>query len=190
MVRVGINRFCSGCFLGLSVAFGFVGCSDTPELSEPLDSPSAEANDVDAPLPSGEQLEKAAGNAVDAVADGVTAAWDKASSAMSDFEGGREMLGNVQEMYSSAKSSLSDVTSEDSALKAKAELDKLSVKMDQWKPKLSEMSGDAKAGAKRFFDHVADQLSQLGEQLNENEWVNTILKPKLREVIEQLKSLV
>ncbi|MDB4664509.1 hypothetical protein OAF83_03755 [Rubripirellula sp.] len=185
-----MNRVCSGCFLGLSVAFGFVGCSDTPELSEPLDGPTVEANDVNAPLPSGEQIEEAAGDAVDAVADGVTAAWAKASSAMNDFEGGREMLGNVQEMFSSAKTSLSDVTSEDSALKAKAELDKLSAKMDEWKPRLSEMSGDAKAGAKRFFDHVADQLSQLGMQLNENEWVNTILKPKLREVIEQLKSLV
>jgi hypothetical protein len=30
----------------------------------------------------------------------------------------------------------------------------------------------------------------MGEQLNDNEWVNEILKPKLREVIEQLKSLV
>jgi hypothetical protein len=30
----------------------------------------------------------------------------------------------------------------------------------------------------------------MAEQLNENEWVKTILKPKLQEVIEQLKSLV
>ena len=67
---------------------------------------------------------------------------------------------------------------------------KLSEKMEEWKPQLSEMSEEAKAGAKRFFDHVAEKLSSMAEQLNENEWVNEILRPKLREVIEQLKSLV
>ena len=51
------------------------------------------------------------------------------------------------------------------------------------------MSDEAKDAAKRFFDVVAGKLSRLAEQLNENEWVNTILRPRLQELIEQLKSL-
>ena len=60
---------------------------------------------------------------------------------------------------------------------------------DEWKPKLSEMSEDTKVGVKRFFEHVAEQLAKMGDQLNDNRWVDEILKPKLRELIEQLKSL-
>ncbi len=179
-----------GCLLGLSVLLGGVGCSNTDAPELPLETPVGEANDLKAKMPSGEEIEQAAGDAVDAVADGVSAAWEKASSAMKNFEGGQEMLGSMKEMYGSAKSSLSDVTSEESAEKAKAELNKLSEKLDDWKPKLNEMSEDTKVGVKRFFEHVADQLSTMGEELNDNEWVNEILKPKLREVIEQLKSLV
>ena len=93
-------------------------------------------------------------------------------------------------MYGSAKSSLSEVTSEESAERAKAELNTLSEKLDEWKPELSEMSEETKVGVKRFFEQVADQLSVMGDQLNDNEWVNEILKPKLRELIEQLKTLV
>ena len=89
-----------------------------------------------------------------------------------------------------AKTALSDVTSKESAEKATGELNKLSEKLDEWKPKLSEMSEDTKLGVKQFFAHVADQLIMMGEKLNQNEWVNEILRPKLRDVIEQLKSLV
>ena len=178
------------CLLGLAVLLGGVGCSnpDAPELQP--ETPVGEVNDLKEKMPTGEEIEQAAGNAMDAVADGVSAAWEKASSAMKNFEGGQEMLVNMKDMYGSAKSSLRDVTSEESAEKAKAELNKLSEKLDEWKPKLSEMSEDTKVGVKRFFEHVADQLSTMGEELNDNEWVNEILKPKLREVIEQLKSLV
>lgn len=186
-MRMKFRGIGMGCLLGLSA---LVGCSDSAGPDKPLEVTSGEVKDMKAKLPSGEEIEQAAGEAVDAVADGVSAAWEKASSAMNNFEGGQEMLGNVKEMYGSAKSSLGDVTSEESAQKAKSELSKLSEKLDEWKPKLSEMSEDTKVGVKRFFEHVADQLSTMGEQLNDNEWVNEILKPKLREVIEQLKSLV
>lgn len=186
-MRMKFGGIGMGCLLGLST---LVGCSDSDGPETPLEVTSGEVNDLKANLPSGEEIEQAAGEAVDAVADGVSAAWEKASSAMNNFEGGQEMLGNMKEMYGSAKYSLGDVTSEESAQKAKAELSKLSEKLDEWKPKLSEMSEDTKVGVKRFFEHVADQLSTMGEQLNDNQWVNEILKPKLREVIEQLKSLV
>ena len=178
------------CLLGLAVLLGGVGCSnpDAPELQP--ETPVGEVNDLKEKMPTGEEIEQAAGNAMDAVADGVSAAWEKASSAMKNFEGGQEMLVKMKDMYGSAKSSLRNVTSEESAEKAKAELNKLSEKLDEWKPKLSEMSEDTKVGVKRFFEHVAYQLSTMGEELNDNEWVNEILKPKLREVIEQLKSLV
>ncbi len=215
MFRIELGGVGFACLLMLVGMLGAGGCSDTPE-ADPVsavatadaasadaatadndtadaasaDAASADTDEGEAKLPSGEELEKAAGEAVDAVADGVSIAWKKASSAMKSFEGGKEMMGSMQEMYGSAKTSLSEVTSEESAMKAKAELDKLSEKMEEWKPQLSEMSEEAKAGAKRFFDHVAEKLSSMAEQLNENEWVKTILKPKLQEVIEQLKSLV
>ncbi|MDA7915500.1 hypothetical protein N9Z67_00200 [Rhodopirellula sp.] len=187
MSRIVFRRLGLGCCLGLVTVIGFVGCSDSTEAPE---SVTEAIENGETKLPSGEELEKVAGEAVDAVSDGVSVAWDKASSAMKDFEGGREMMGSMQEMYASAKTSLSDVTSEESALKAKSELDNLSAKIEDWKPQLSEMSTEAKVGAKRFFDHVAEQLSSFAEQLKENQWVNEILKPKLQEVIDQLKSLV
>lgn len=189
-MRNQCRAFGMGSLLGLSALFGGVGCSNTDAPEVTLESTTGEVEDLKAKMPSGEEIEQAAGDAVDAVADGVSAAWEKASSAMNNFEGSQEMLSNMKDMYGSAKSSLTDVTSEESAEKAKAELNKLSEKLDEWKPKLNEMSEDTKVGVKRFFEHVADQLSTMGEQLNDNEWVNEILKPKLREVIEQLKSLV
>ena len=100
------------------------------------------------------------------------------------------MLADMKAMYGSAKTALSDVKSKAGAERATGELNKWSEKLDQWKPKLSEMSEDTKVGVKRFFDHVAEQLLLLGEKLNQNEWVTEILGPKLQEVIQQLKSLV
>jgi len=190
MMRIRFRGFGMGCLLGMLALVGGVGCSNTDAPEGSVEVTGGEVADLKAQLPSGEEIEQVAGDAVDAVADGVSVAWDKASSAMKNFEGGQEMLGNMKDMYGSAKASLSEVTSEESAEKAKAELNKLSEKLDDWKPKLSEMSENTKAGAKGFFEHVADQLSKMGEELNDNEWVNEILKPKLREVIEQLKSLV
>lgn len=176
------------CLLG---GMGFVGCSDSNGPEKPSEVVTeGEVADLKAKLPSGEEIEQAAGDAVDAVADSVSAAWEKASSAMSEFDGGSEMLGSMKEMYGSAKDSLSNVTSEESAEKAKAELDKFAKQLDEWKPKLSEMSDDTRMGVKRFFEYVAGRFSAMGEELNENEWVNEILKPKLRAVIEQLRSLV
>ena len=205
MFRIELGGSGLVCLLMLVGMLGAGGCSDTPEANpvsavdsvgnasagkDSADAARADLDEGEAKFPSGEELESAAGQAVDGVADGVALAWEKASSAVKSFEGGKEMMGSMQEMYGSAKTALSEVTSEESAMKAKAELDKLSEKMEEWKPQFSEMSEEAKAGAKRFFDLVAEKLSSMAERLNENEWVNEILRPKLREVIEQLKSLV
>ena len=209
MFRIELGSVGLVCLLVVIGTLGSGGCSDTPD-AKPL--PAVEGGTVEggtveggtvvgetveggtveggeAKMPSGEELEKAAGQAADAVADGVAVAWEKASAAMKNFEGGKEMLGSMREMYGSAKTSLSEVTNEESAMKAKTELDNWSKKIEEWKPQLSEMSEEVRAGAKRFFDHVAEKLSSMAEQLNDNEWVNTILKPKLRELIEQLQSL-
>ncbi len=188
-MRVEFRGLAVGCLLGLSAFSTFPGCSNSEPPEAPLEVTSGEVKDLRAKLPSSDEIEQAAGEAADAVADGVSAAWEQASSAMKNFEGGQEMLGNMKQVYASTKSSLSDVTSKESAEKAKAELNQLSEKLDEWKPKLSEMSEDTKVGVKRFFEHVAEQLAKMGDQLNDNRWVDEILKPKLRELIEQLKSL-
>jgi hypothetical protein len=179
-----------GCLLGLAVLAGGVGCSEPDAPESTFDTTIGNVNALKPQVQSGEETEQSAGDAVDAVAEGVSAAWGNASSALRNFEGGKEILADMKQMYGTAKTSLSDVTSEKSAEKARAELNSLSQKLDEWKPKLSEMSEDTKVGVKLFFEHVADQLSTIGGQLSENEWVNDILRPKLREVIEQLKSLI
>ena len=189
-MRNQVSGFGMGCLLGLTLLLGGMGCSSSDAPESPLETTVQGGSDLKTKVPSGEEIEQVAGDAVEAVAGGVSAVWDKTSSAMKNFEGGKEMLADMKEMYGSAKTSLNNVTSKESAEKAKGELDKLSDQIDKWKPKLSEMSAETKVGVKRFFDHVADQLSMMGEKLNENEWVNEILRPKLREIIEQLKSLV
>ena len=175
---------------GLAVLLGGVGCSSSDAPESALEVTLEEGKELQAKMPSGEEIEQAAGGAVDAVAGGVSAVWEKTSSAMKNFEGGTEMLADMKAMYGSAKTALSDVKSKEGAERATGELNKWSEKLDQWKPKLSEMSEDTKVGVKRFFDHVAEQLLLLGEKLNQNEWVTEILGPKLQEVIQQLKSLV
>ena len=166
------------------------GCSDTqsvkPEVTNVNDGGDAEG----LALPTGAEIEDAAGEAVDAVSQQAKAAWEKASSAMKDLEGGREMLDGMKDLYSSAKTSVQGVANEEAALKAKAELDQLSEKIETWKPKLAEMSKDAKVAAKRLLDHISQQLESFVQQLENNEWVQNILKPKLKEIAEQLKSLV
>lgn len=185
-----VRAFAIGSLLGLSAALGFIGCSGTNSPDTPKEATNADSKNWEADLPSGAELEQSAGEAAEAVADGVSAAWEKASSAMKNFEGSQEMLGSMKEIYGSVKSSLSDITSDESAENARKELNKLSQKVDDWKPTLSEMSEDTKVSIKPFFEHVADQLSAMGEQLQDNEWVNEILRPKLRELVEQLKSLI
>ena len=190
-MRIQDRRIGMGLFLGLLALLGIVGCSETTGPEHPGDVPSLGVEtDLNSKLPSSDEIGQAAGEAAESVAEGVSAAWEKSASAMKNFEGGQEMLSSMKEMYGSAKASLSDVASEESAQKAKAELNKISEKLEEWKPKLSEMSEDTKVGIKRFFEYVANQLSSMGDRLNENEWVNEILKPKLRAVIEQLKTLV
>lgn len=189
-MQIQVRRVGMGWLLGLSALLGLLGCSESNSPDAAPEVTSNEVEDLKAKLPSGDEIEQAASEAAESVVDGVSAAWEKASSAVKNLEGGQEMLSRMKEMYGSAKSSLSEVTSEESAERAKAELNTLSEKLDEWKPELSEMSEETKVGVKRFFEQVADQLSVMGDQLNDNEWVNEILKPKLRELIEQLKTLV
>ena len=179
----------AGLFLVGSALLLLGGCSEEStdaSLSSMDSEPTAQEVINSSP---GEQLENAAGEAVDLVTDGIVTAWDSASSAMKDMEDGREMLQGIRDAYKSAEVSFSEVTSKETAMKARADIDALSDKLEQWRPKLAEMSDEAKDAAKRFFDVVAGKLSRLAEQLNENEWVNTILRPRLQELIEQLKSL-
>jgi hypothetical protein len=176
--------------MGLVSAIGVSGCSESPQDTPvPIeDSDAADGGGLE--LPTGAEIDDAASQAVDAVSERATAAWEKASSAMKDFEGAREMLPGIKDMYSSAKAAVSQVTSEEAAQKAKVELDQLSVNIDAWKPQLAEMSADAKVAAKGFFIHVAEQLNVLVQKLEENQWVQEILKPKLEQMVAQLRSLV
>jgi len=189
MIHLEVRSCCFACWVGLGASVLFSGCTTAPD-DIPVTVESPDAGDPGLDLPTGSEIEVAANEAVGAVAERATAAWERASSAMKDFEGGHEMLASAKDMYSSAKTAVEDVTSEEAAKKAKAELDQLSVKIEAWKPKLAEMSEDAKVAAKRFFDHVAERLKSFAEQLEENEWVQNTVKPKLDEIVEQLKSLV
>lgn len=179
-----------GGLAALALMVAVTGC--TQEQIEEAESAVEEtAGDVSAAAAEAtEQVGEAAGDVKDAVSEEFTAAWDKASAALKDVEGGGELLTGMKSFFAGAKESLEGVTDEASAEKAKAKLGELGASVDGWGEKVAGMSDEAKTALKGFIEQGIAQMKSLLENFEDNELVQTVLKPKFDELMEKLKNLV
>ena len=186
-MKVTLRRprvFCVFGFLGMAVTA--VGCSE-----QQINDATATADGVRASAgEASNKVVEATGAVKDKVSQEFSVAWEKASNALKDVEGGGEMLTGMKEVFSNAKAAFEGVTDEASAENAKTKLSELGKSVDGWREKVDGLSEESKVAIKGFLEKGIAQLNTFVESFQDNQLVQTVLKPKFDELIEQLKNLV
>lgn len=143
----------------------------------------------DAAIKAVESAGDAAKDVEDKVSAGFSAAAEKASAALESVEGGGKLLTGIKDFFSSAEESLKGITDKASAEAALPKFDELASSLDGLAESAAKLPEEAMSAVKSVFEKGVAEIKSLAEKVFDIEGVEEVVKPKLDELMDKLKSL-
>lgn len=138
-------------------------------------------------------LEKSAKEAADkagaAVADGLTAATEKAIAAMKNVEGGPEMLKSITDTFDSAEKTLAGVKDSETARAAGPAMDEMIAKVQGLSAAAEKLPAEAKSALAPMVEAGIAKLKELYEKIKAIPEVETVIKPRFDELLAKVSAL-
>ena len=136
-----------------------------------------------------DSAKKAAEKAGTAVAEGLTAATEKATAAMKDVEGGPEMLKSITDTFDSAEKTLAGVKDSETARAAGPAMDEMIAKLQGLSAAAEKLPAEAKSALAPLVEAGIAKLKELYEKFKAIPEVETVIKPKFDELVTKVSAL-
>ena len=128
-------------------------------------------------------------NAADAFEEGFATAAKKASSTLEGMEGGSELVKEVTDLFGSAKEAITSITDKASAQAALPKLSDLGGTIDELGGIVGKLPSQAKSAIAGMIESGMNLLKALAEKVMAIPGVQSVIKPKLDELMDKLSSL-
>jgi ElaB/YqjD/DUF883 family membrane-anchored ribosome-binding protein len=135
-------------------------------------------------------VKEAAEGAERTLEEGLTAVSEQASAAVAGVAGGPEVLKHVTDFFGSATKALQGITDSESAQAAATDLTELHERVDGMAQGIGDLPAEAQAAIKKVIEKGLAGLKIVAEKVEEIPGVETVVKPKVDELMAKLEALV